>query len=99
VKDDVIAAAKAALLTAFGADARELGQPVTAAEIIACIQAVQGVVAVDLDALMVLGEEGAGIPAGLPAYGARWNATTRSMMPAELLRISPDALDITEMTP
>ena len=47
----VLAAVEAALRTAFGLDAREFGQPVAKSEVITTIQAVPGVVAVDLDEL------------------------------------------------
>lgn len=119
VKADVIRNVTSALLDAFGIDAREIGQPVTAAEVIACIQAVPGVVAVDLEVLALLDGPSPGappaalsagssaalpgappaVPAGLPAYGARWDARTRRVIPAELLSISPDALSLTDMTP
>jgi uncharacterized phage protein gp47/JayE len=119
-KADVNRRVTSALLDAFGARARDIGQPVTAAEIIACIQSVPGVVAVDLEALALLDDAAGspvwhaarrptrfiaaagavpGVPAGLPAYGARWDATTRRAIPAELLHISADALSITDMTP
>jgi hypothetical protein len=45
----VLAAVEGALRTAFGFDARELGQPVHQSEVIAVAQHVPGVVAVDLD--------------------------------------------------
>ncbi|WP_374636658.1 putative baseplate assembly protein, partial [Paracoccus sp. (in: a-proteobacteria)] len=48
---DVILAARAALLAAFSFDARDLGQGVSQAQIIATLQAVPGVEGVDLDAL------------------------------------------------
>ncbi|WP_420227253.1 hypothetical protein [Pigmentiphaga litoralis] len=112
VKADVSGRVTSALLDTFGIDAREIGQPVTAAEVIACIQAVPGVVAVDLEALALLDDAEAGgppgaayatspaaVPAGLPAYGARWDARNRRVIPAALLYISADALSVTDMTP
>lgn len=54
VADDVYAAVQDALAEAFSFDAREFGQSVTAAEIVALIQGVAGVVAVDLNSLAVL---------------------------------------------
>jgi hypothetical protein len=51
VVDDVIAQATSALLEAFAFEKRTFGQPVTAAEIVATIQAVSGMIAVDLDQL------------------------------------------------
>ncbi|NYE25479.1 hypothetical protein [Pigmentiphaga litoralis] len=111
VKADVMRQVTVALLDAFGIAAREIGQPVTAAEVIACIQSVPGVVAVDLEALALLDDAApdglsdassaaaSAVPAGLPAYGARWDARTRRVIPAELLSISPAALSLTDMTP
>lgn len=48
---EVLAAAEARLLTAFAFAAREFGAAVTAAQVIAALQAVAGVAAVHLDAL------------------------------------------------
>jgi predicted phage baseplate assembly protein len=53
----VKATATAALLAAFGFDARDLGEQVTASEVMAAVQAVPGVVAVTLS----------GFPAAIPA--------------------------------
>jgi hypothetical protein len=49
--EPVLAAVKIALQRAFSYDAREFGQDVTAAEIVAIIHGVAGVMAVDIDAL------------------------------------------------
>jgi hypothetical protein len=49
--DLVKAAVETALRAAFSFDAREFGQPVAKSEVIAAIQAVKGVLAVDLDGL------------------------------------------------
>ena len=49
--DDVQAEIEEALLDAFSFDRRDFGQPVTAAEIVSVIHQVEGVIAVDLDAL------------------------------------------------
>lgn len=49
--EPVKAAVDAALRAKFSFDARQFGQPVAKSEVIAAIQAVKGVVAVDLDAL------------------------------------------------
>jgi hypothetical protein len=55
IVDDVLAAATVALQTAFGFDARDLGQGVSRAQVIATLQAVEGVEGVDLDALHLTG--------------------------------------------
>ncbi|CAM3293398.1 putative baseplate assembly protein [Paracoccus aminovorans] len=49
--EDVIAGAQAAVLAAFSFDARELGQGVSQAQVIAALQSAPGVLGVDLDAL------------------------------------------------
>jgi hypothetical protein len=54
LSEDVAAAARAALLLAFGYSSRVLAQPVSGAEAIALLQAIPGVVGVDLDALALL---------------------------------------------
>src|SRR5262249_21126569 len=51
VAADVLAAVNAALTTSFAFSSRSFAQPVTAAETIATIQAVPGVIATDLDQL------------------------------------------------
>ena len=55
--DDVLAAARGALSAAFGFDARELGQGVSRAQVIAVLQGVAGVTGVDLDWLHRSGAE------------------------------------------
>ncbi|MBL8651934.1 MAG: putative baseplate assembly protein [Sphingopyxis sp.] len=74
--EDVELAAKAALLDAFGFARRNIGQVVSAAEAIAALQAVPGVVGVDLDQLALIADGGSPLPAAslatvLPAQGAR----------------------------
>ncbi|RQP04698.1 MAG: putative baseplate assembly protein [Paracoccus sp. BP8] len=49
--EDVIEAARRTVLAAFSFDARELGQGVSQAQVIAALQSAPGVVGVDLDAL------------------------------------------------
>src|SRR5690606_21890767 len=51
VAEDVQAAVAAALVAAFSFEARHFGQSVTTSEVLAVMQAVAGVVAVDLDRL------------------------------------------------
>lgn len=67
-RPDVVAAVEAALRSAFGFDARDLGQPVTASEVLAAVHAVAGVQAAELDSLVKVGAAApAGVPALLPA--------------------------------
>jgi hypothetical protein len=74
--EDVELAAKAVLLDAFGFARRSIGQVVSAAEVIAALQTVPGVVGVDLDQLALIIDGGSPAPAAslatmLPAQGAR----------------------------
>ncbi|NDJ25884.1 putative baseplate assembly protein [Nostoc sp. B(2019)] len=85
--DKVLAQVKAALLKRFTFEKRDFGQDVTTAEAIATLQAVTGVVAVDLDALhrrdLTRNLE------SVPALPARWDVVNRQILPAQLLTISP----------
>jgi hypothetical protein len=96
VAADVLAAATSRLLQAFSFQARDFGQPVTAAEVITVIQAVTGVVAVDLDALTADGATaGASTPpAVLPAHLARLPGEV-----TELLMLEAAGIHLSEMTP
>lgn len=93
IEDDVLAAAEAALLRAFSFDERALGQAVTSSEVLAVMQAVEGVVAVDLDKLD--GADPFAFPR-LPAAIARWSGG--NVLPAELLTIDPDNITLSLMT-
>lgn len=100
VGSDVRSAVSSALLAGFGFEARDLGQSVTAAEVIALIHTVPGVIAVDLDELLLCTDEPVQAEptlTALPAFGARWNAATRRVLPAELLLINPAGVVLEEM--
>jgi hypothetical protein len=100
--EDVAAAARGALLAGFGYTARDLARPVTAAEAVALLQAVPGVVGVDLDVLAAIEgsdpeAEGPGTLATvLPAYPARLLPAGEGggTAPAELLTILDSAIDL-----
>ncbi|MDM0112233.1 hypothetical protein QTI66_08730 [Variovorax sp. J22R133] len=97
---DVLDAVQATLLAGFGFEARSLGQSVTAAEVVALMHTVPGVVAVDLDSLLPYTDEpppANTAPTAVPAFGARWDAATRTATPAELLLINPAAVALVEM--
>jgi predicted phage baseplate assembly protein len=99
---DVLTAVSAALLQGYGFDARELGQSVTAAEVMTLIHTVAGVIAVDLRALLPYTggpAAAATVSTAVPAFGARWDADQNLFVPAELLLINPAAIDVTELTP
>lgn len=95
---DVLAAASALVQKAFGFGARDLGQSVTAAELLALLHQVPGVVAVDLDVLQPYGEVAATAVAAqsVPAFGGRWDGAARRMQPAEMLLLQPTALQLKE---
>lgn len=98
--DEVLAAVSAALLAGFGFEARGLGQSVTAAEVIALVHTVPGVIAVDLDALEPYADtpQPADAPAAaVPAFGARRAPAGGAILPAELVQISPAGIDLKEM--
>jgi predicted phage baseplate assembly protein len=89
--DDVLTAVKGALLAAFSFDARAFTQPVARSEVIAAMQAVQGVLAVDL-ILFHRADKGATLEGRLPAAQAFCNSDKGKMVPAELLTIDPQCL-------
>jgi predicted phage baseplate assembly protein len=99
---DVAVAAQATLEAAFGYPVRGLGQSVSAAEIIAALHRVPGVVLVDLDTLALI-EDGAALAtvgtaldAFLPAHTARGPGQRAlpgaGYVPAELLTLLPSAV-------
>jgi hypothetical protein len=99
---DVQAAVSTALLQGFGFAARDLGQSVTAAEVMALMHTVAGVVAVDLTELQPYTDgppPAASVLNAVPAFGARWDVASRTTTPAELLLINPAALSLVEMQP
>jgi hypothetical protein len=100
VADEVLAAVSVALLESFGFERRELAQSVTAAEVITLIHTVPAVVAVDLDELLLSTDDPVvadPTATAIPAYGARWDAATRTALPAELLLINPAGIVLEEM--
>jgi predicted phage baseplate assembly protein len=98
VAADVLAAATAAVAKAFSFSQRDFGQPVSAADVVAVIQAVAGVRAVSLRRLFFVAPPGGppgSPPPFLPAAGARWEGS--QARPAELILIDPQAIALTEM--
>lgn len=91
----VPAAARAALLAAFGFGSRAFGESVTATQIIAVLQQTPGVVAATIQALSI-GPPVHALrpPALLRAARARWSAGV--LAPAQLLVIDPAALTLVE---
>ena len=96
---DVLENVSAALKEAFAFEQRDLGQAVSAAEIIKVIHQVDGVDAVDLDALYIVTDASAATPtlsSVLQANVARWSGG--DVLPAELLLISETGIALEEMT-
>jgi predicted phage baseplate assembly protein len=98
VAADVIAAVRSALVDAFSFATRAFGQPVTASEVTLVIQEVEGVVAVDLDALYATDDDATAgtLQELLTALDARWEGD--AIAPAQLLLVDPGSISITEMT-
>ena len=93
----VIAALVAALRAHFSFDARAFGQPVALAEVMATLQGVAGIVAVDVDTLVRTdGIGGSGLdqplPAAVPDLGSLGDAEA-----AELLTLSSDPIEPGDM--
>ncbi len=89
--DKVVAAVTQALRDEFSFDARVFGQDVALSEVVALIQAVPGVVAVDVTKLYRVGDPqiwNARLPAALPLAG------TQKVMAAELLTLDPGPIDL-----
>jgi predicted phage baseplate assembly protein len=104
--EDVKREIESALLEEFSFTKRAFGQPVTMAEVLSVIHAVEGVVAVDVEKLYALGETGlpVGVPLStvLPARRARPNpaptaARPQRFLPAEILLINESGITLTEM--
>jgi Bacterial Ig-like domain/Baseplate J-like protein len=97
----VLLAVQAALHNAFSFARRSFGQPVTAAEVIAVIQGVGGVVATDLDGLQLVHlipdpDQPIPLEQVLPAETAR--RVGKDFFPAQMLLVHPVLTAITEGT-
>lgn len=79
-------AVSAALFNTFSFQSRDFGQAVAASEVIAVIQSIPGVIAVDLNYLYKSGDKAALKPL-LPAVKARWSEGEAK--PAQLLLLNP----------
>jgi predicted phage baseplate assembly protein len=83
-----------ALLEAFSFERRAFGQPVTAAELLSVMHQVDGVIAVDLDALSSEEASPSAEPAAvLPARTAR--RENGQILPAQLVLINPAGITLT----
>ncbi|MGB3298508.1 MAG: putative baseplate assembly protein, partial [Phormidesmis sp.] len=90
--ETVMAQVETSLRTTFAFNERDFGQAVTASEAIAAIQQVEGVVAVDLDALYRVGQS-KNRRDQLPAEVARWDGQSK-ILPAQLLLLSATGIEL-----
>lgn len=96
LKEKVFSAVEAALLTTFDFQSRGFGQHVTPSEIIAIIQSVAGVIAVDLEKLDDI-EPFSEEHFRLVSNPAQWDTDKEEIKPAQLLLIDPDKIEIGTM--
>lgn len=89
--DKVLAAVEQALRAQFSFAARRLGQPVALSEVIAVMQSVSGVVAIDVDKLYRFDDTSAGLKSLLPA-AAPQAGEKGIVAAAELLTLDPRPL-------
>ncbi|HEX7240690.1 MAG TPA: putative baseplate assembly protein [Longimicrobiaceae bacterium] len=88
---DVEAAARDALAAAFAWERRDLGQDVTASDVVSALQRVPGVVAVEPGALYLAGFLPT-LERSLPARLARWDADAEEIRPAQILLLDADGV-------
>lgn len=94
--DKVQATVTSAVLSAFSFHRRAFGQAVTKSELLAAMQGVEGVDAVDLDALY-FSSNAATLENRLPARTAGWDDANSLVRAAELLLVNPRSIQLTEM--
>lgn len=99
VRDEVLAAVRAALGDAFSFDRRDFGQPVTAAEVTATVQQVPGVVACAVDELYPLDvpPQDHTLQQVIPAEPATWDPVAGHAVAAQLLFLDTGAIVLEEM--
>jgi predicted phage baseplate assembly protein len=93
--DKVFEQIRAALLAEYSFENRQFGQNVSPSEVIALMQDVEGVLAVDLD---ILGKKDPVVQSFfiLPAKTAVWSGTGNDIEPAQLLLIDSDNITLKE---
>jgi len=94
VRDTVRAAVVAALVDTFSFARQQFAEPLSASRVIATMQAVAGVVAVDFNSFNVVGQPPPTRPV-IDVRPARWVST--EIAAAELLVIDPDAITLGDM--
>ncbi len=103
LRDDVLAAVRAALAAAFSFTARGFGQGVAASQIMTVMQNVPGVVAVDLDTIGYVSSNdtlAAQNPLTSPNLPARlaYRDDNKVLHGAELLLLAPEHVTLSELT-
>lgn len=93
LEDDVVARLTSALSSAFSFEQRSLGQSVARSDLIAVMQAVEGVQAIALDSMFIV-ETGIEYEDRLPAYSIR-RTQAAGVLPAEMLTIDMTQVDLT----
>ena len=88
---------KQSLQATFVFEKRDFGQAVTDSEVIAARQAVDGVVAVDLDARYIVGQSKSR-RSELTAKTAHWDGVIRRILPAQLLLLNSTGIDLEAVT-
>jgi predicted phage baseplate assembly protein len=98
VASAVLASVQQAVADEMSFERRELGEAVTASQVVAAMQRVAGVVAVDLDQLYFDGQP-AQLNLRLPVRVATWDEAAGNVQPAELLTVHPQGIELSELTP
>ena len=93
----VLPAVEAALRSTFSFDAREFGEPVSKSEVVAAMQAVPGVVAVDLNLFQRTDADEGAPPLAERLIAATPSAGTNVTVPAELLMLDPRPVELGEI--
>lgn len=96
VSDEVKRTVVAAVQSAFSFEARAFGQSVSKSEVLAVMQKVAGVIAVDLDALH-LSSSAVSLESRLVARTAEWDETQTVIRGAELVLVNPREINLSEM--
>jgi hypothetical protein len=96
IRNDIFANIRMALQKTYAFDMRGFGQLVTSAEVITTIQQIEGVIAVDLNALYLFSEN-VNFNSVLPSQIAR--VENGNILLAQLLLINPIGITLEEMKP
>lgn len=98
IKEKVINQVKTTLNQVYSFEQRQLAQPVTKSEVLAVIQGIEGVEAVDLDELYIVDSNGQGsVEPYLSASPAHWDPDMNEAVPAQMLTLEPGGIIISLM--